>query len=172
VVPLPIKPKPDPDLPDDWYEIDLYRLDEAWVSQVRLYHHFALKLADAQADWDRAKAATELAWAELAQDVRRNPTKYGAPKTTEDAVKEIVQMQREYQHAVAAEIDARHAVEVLRAAMGTLDNRKKGLEKAVDLFLSDYFAEPRKPAGAGREAAEKFEYKAAFEAEGRRGKKK
>ena len=42
-------------------------------------------------------------------------------------------------------IDLGHKVGMLEAAIKTLDNRKKALEDAVQLRLSDYFSEPKKP---------------------------
>jgi hypothetical protein len=127
----------------DFFEIDKNQLDREWVRQPGLYHKYALQLADAKRDFEQAKTAVDLAEASADSDIRERPQKYGIEKVTEAAVKATVAGHKAVKEAIAALHEARHKVDVLQAAVTTLDHRKKALENLVDLRLADYFAEPR-----------------------------
>ena len=127
------------------FEPNKNRLDEEWVAQPRLYAEYAIKLAGARSDLERAKARADVAEAELDKEIRMNPEKFGLSNVTEKGIKSTITLQREYRKATKAIIEAKHLVDVLDAQVSALDHRKKALEKLVDLRLSDYFSEPRTP---------------------------
>ena len=132
----------------DFFTIDKNQLDREWVNQPRLYHKYALQLADAKRDLEQAKTAAELAAAGADASIRKRPAKYGIDKITEPAVKAKAATHPKFIEATKALQTAQHRCNVLQAAVNTLDHRKRALENLVDLRLADYFSEPR----AGRAA--------------------
>ena len=142
-------------------QIDELRLDKQWQEQPSLYHRYALELADAQREYQTARAAVDVAKAEVALDARRDPSRYGLEKTTEATIAEAVAVSEEVRAAVAHLIDARHDVDVLQAVVSGLDHRKKALENLVLLHLSDYWSTPRAPRGeAGAKVREQVQGRA------------
>lgn len=138
-------------------DIDLDRLDEEWVRQPGLYYRYATRLADAQRKHAEAKAALEVAEAELSLQVRKAPEAFlGDVKPTEASVNAAVLLQPKYQKAKTAMIEAKHAVDVLEAAVWALDHKKKGLESAVQLQLANYRSAPRATNGEQRQAVEQM----------------
>ena len=126
---------------------DLNRLEEEWVGQSKLFFVYAEKLADARYDLDNLKSRLEVFAAELALKIRANPSKYGefekAP--TETAIKQIIIVHDKHQKGEELIRKAKHTVDVLDGMVKSLDQRKKGLEKAVDLYGQQYFSIPREP---------------------------
>ncbi len=122
--------------------IDKFRLDQEWERQPEFYHEYALQLADARRDWDEAKNTLEVVKAELHQKISAHPDQYEVIKPTVDAVNNAIVLQQEHKDATADVISAKHRVNVLEAAVAALDQRKRALEKLVDLHLSDYYAKP------------------------------
>lgn len=147
---------------NEFFEIDLNALDVAWVEQPKIYHKYASRLADAKRDAEQAKTAVDVVYSTLDAGIRENPARYGVAKITEPAIKAAVLQHRKYKAAVQASIDAKHAVDVLAAAVSTLEHKKRALENLVDLRLADYFSEPRQKRGgrekfAGRRAGRPME---------------
>ena len=131
--------------------IDKFRLDEEWVNQPEFYHRYALKLSESKTDADEAKNMLEVVRAELHQKISKNPEKYDIPKVTVDAVNNAIVLQSAYRDAQDEVVSTRNDVLVLEAAVNALDQRKRALEKLVDLHLADYFAKPV-ATGASAEA--------------------
>ena len=131
----------------DLFELNKNNLDNEWVSQVSLFAEWADKLAEARQTERRAKAQLELTEAEVKLSIRRNPQQYGLEKVTEGAVTELLTIDKRYQKALAAHHDAEHTVDVYKAKVDTLHQRKGGLEDLVRLRLADYFSEPKAPPG-------------------------
>jgi hypothetical protein len=139
--------------------IDENQLDVEWLGQAELYYTYAAKLSDAIASMDEAKADFELTQAELAKDIREDPGKYDLGKVTDKSVEATVIMQKEYQEAQAAVNTAKHRVGVLKAAVDALDQRKKALEKLVELRLANYYSEPRARTEGAREEVDNIRKK-------------
>lgn len=132
------------DLADEFLEVDQHALDLAWLDQPKLYHRYAVKLADARLEHASAKAALDVIEAELARDIRASPLNFGLEgRPTVDAVQGTVLLQKRYRQGLERLNSAKHAVDVLDAAIWALDHRKKSLENLVQLFLADYFSPPR-----------------------------
>ena len=134
----------------DFYEIDANRLDAEWVSQAKRYHHYAEKLAECRRAWEQAKAERDIVAAEKDKEIRSHPGRFGLEKVTEPVVEKTILLSKGYQAANQAVIEAKYALDIVQAAVDTLDHKKKALENLVSLRLSDYYAEPRAPRGAGR----------------------
>ena len=137
-------------------DIDPNALDRECVKQPRLRRYYGRLLADARRDVAVAKADRDLTEAELRLKIRTKPNDYDLEKITEAAVGETVLTQPGYKRAARRVIDSQHEVDVLaESAVAAIDHRKKSLEDLVQLQLAGYYAEPRLPAGGGREAVER-----------------
>lgn len=127
--------------------IDEHQLDKEWVNQPRMYYKYAKMAADARMASDQAKSQLEVVEADVARSIRNEPGSYGLSKITENAIKETIPLQRDYQEALAKVIETRHHMDVVNAAVAALDHRKKALEKLVELHNASYYATPRSPSG-------------------------
>lgn len=145
------------------FDLDQHRLDAEWVNQPKAYYEQALLLADARKVLEQAKAERDVVDAELDKDIRLHPTKYKLEKLTEPVIANTVLLQKEHQKAGTLVIGAKHAVDVLQAAVDALDHRKKALENLVHLFLSNYWSEPREPKGEHGDKAKEMERSMAFD---------
>jgi len=145
-------------------DIDKNLLDDEWLNQPKLYYSWALQLEDARLELDNAKAEFDVLQSEIDLDIRTNPEDYGElpkeavekGKITEKMVAAVLIMQKYYKEAQHVIFEAKHRVGVLQAAVAALDQRKKALEKLVDLHGQKYFATPRAPENS-KEAIEQIE---------------
>ena len=124
-------------------EIDRLRLDDEWADQPRMFHVWALKVAEYQARYDEVKSELELMQAELGRDIRDQPESYGIDKVTVDAVNGMILTQGEYQVVGRKLNHASHDVQVAKAAVSALEHRKRALTMLVELWIRDYYADPR-----------------------------
>jgi len=127
------------------FDLDKNKLDSEWLEQSALYYEHALKLADARADYDEAKAAREVVAAETDRKIRKSPEIYGLEKVTESGVANAILLQKEHKAAVQKEIDKRRAVGIVQAMVDALDHRKKALENLVVLDSRNYWSRPQTP---------------------------
>lgn len=145
---------PEPEL---LFDIDKNRLDDEWLNQPKRYFEWAVQLEDARADIDDAKREYDVTKTEFDEvkakvelDIRNDPDDYHLPKVTDKSIAAVVLMQLDYKEAedslykAQERIDtAKHRAGILQAVVSALDQRKKALEKLVDLHGQKYFATPR-----------------------------
>lgn len=148
----------DPDL----FRVDRDRLDEEWERQPGTFFRLAERLAKAEADMERAKAALELAEATLQKEVRRDPAGYGVDKVTDKSVEAAVLSCGSYRKAVEAYIEAKYDRDVTRAAVTALDHKKAALERLVSLHGQNYFSQPKAKDEGGRKVRGEAETGRAF----------
>lgn len=139
----------------DFLAIDELRLDKDCMEQPMLYLEYSLKLADARQNYDETKVQLDLTEAELKQAIRNNPKRFDldGEKITEAAINSKVPLQKEYKDAQGELSDAKHRVDVLSAAVGALDQRKRMLVLLVELRRQELSSEPR-VSGDGKRAVE------------------
>lgn len=152
-------------------ELDIHpdknRLDEEWGKQPKLRLAYSRMWADAREDLTTANGELEVEEAELKLAIRLDPEKFGlVTKVTEDGVMSTLVLQDGYKAAKAKVRECQHAVDVLKGAMDSIDDRRTTLENWVKLWLGDYFASP----GASGEARERMHEveKASVRRKGRR----
>ena len=138
------------------FQIDQDNLDKEWEKQPSLYSKYARATADARREMDEAKSSLEVTKAERALYIRSNLVLYNLTKITESQLSQMVEVEEDVKTAMSNLIEARHHYEVLQAAVGALDHKKKALESLVSLWLADYFATPR-AKGAAKEKMEEME---------------
>lgn len=140
------------DIPDDFdfHRINKFALDDEWELQPKLYRHYAEQVADAERDHRLTETALELVEAEVELAIRKDTVSAGLEKGTEGEIKKAVIVSEKVRQAKRVEINARHKVDVLKAAVRTLEHRKAALEETCRLFLAEYFSRPR-AGDVGRE---------------------
>lgn len=140
-------------------DIDVDRLDAEWLSQPKMFADAAQDLADAEYEYDLAKAELELVIAELDHDIRLFPEKYGVEKISEPAVKQATIRHKRHQEADRKLMEANYRLNLHKAEVNTLGQRKAALEDLVKLRLADYFSTPRTPKGVTSEVLNEREKK-------------
>lgn len=142
-------------------DIDESALDRELVLQASTFYKYALRLANANRKHSEAKAALDVVRAELSIHIRKNPTAYLIDsKLTEAVVESTIEKSTKYQEAIAAVIEAKHRVDVLKAATDALEHKKKALEGLVVLDGRAYYAKPQIPNSLGGSAKEELETQA------------
>lgn len=144
--------------------IDKNLLDDEWIAQPKMCLVWSLQLENAEDDFEAAKTNFEVVKAEVELEIRNNPERCdelpeGAVeknKVTEKMVASAMIRQTKYAEAQQEWIQAKYRVGVLRAAVKSIDHRKKALEKLVDLHGQQYFASPR-ASDRSKEAVDEIE---------------
>lgn len=139
-------------------DIDINKLDEAWVEHVQKVAEVALAIPKAKKRANKAKADMELIEAELKHEIRSDPVTYQLKsKPSNPEVDATVLMQDSYKEAQRKYLSARENVDHLDAAMTVLEHRKRALEDLVKLFGMNYFSKPSVDMETQRQAREVFE---------------
>lgn len=128
---------------DDILHIDLCRLEEACIANPVMMREWADKLADAKREAAHAEAHQKLTYSELMKRIRQRPEAYGLDKVTEETVKAAIICHDDHKIAVAAVIDADHAVDVLKSMTEAINDRGKQLTNACALHGQQYWSKPR-----------------------------
>lgn len=126
----------------DELAIDPNALDVECIEQPEKFFRVAEQAAEAKREVDRCKLALEVTEAELDNDIRANPAKYGISKVTENSLKAALKVTEAYQKAAEALSNAKYENDMLQSATSAWDQRKRMLENLVDLFGKQYFAGP------------------------------
>lgn len=149
--------------------IDEHALDKEWLGQPRLYYKWATHKAKAAADVTAAENRIKSVRAEVFREISENPTAAGVVKATVDGIKAAIEEDPRVLRAEREYIDAKYELDMMAAAVGALDHRKRALENLVELQTAGYYAEPMaKPAS--REAMEEVNKRGARTAGRREGR--
>ena len=137
-------------------DIDPNNLDVDWDNQPKLTLHYCQMLADAWKALNEAKAEQVISSSELKRvyarmyiAVKANPKRYHLKGTTKDEVHSAVLSSKRYiskqdecfdwERAIAS---LNHDVDMLKAAVKAIDDRKAALENRVRLHGQGYFSKP------------------------------
>ena len=112
--------------------IDLNALDTEWLEQPERFYDVATQAAEAKREVERTKLALDIAEAELDNDIRANPVKYGIAKITEGAISSAIKLAKPYQDAVNTHADAQLHNNHMQSGVQAFDQRKKALENLVE----------------------------------------
>lgn len=146
-----------PDTDKSRLSVDRDRLDEDWEKQADFSWEFGEQLANAKLELDTLKGELEVIKAELDLKIRRDPERYlQTEKITESAVKAYVTLSKKVQRKETEIIEKKHEIDILTSYLKSIDDKKRALEKLVDLHGQNYFAKPRAPEHS-REAMESIE---------------
>lgn len=143
--------------------IDKDRLDDEWLHQPRLMHHWSTQLANARAEEVKAKDRLALRRAEIEFMIRQEPDEYlGNVKATEASVTAAVTTHPAVQKALKDYNEARRDADLHQAAVTALEHRKRALENLVKLWGGDYFSAPIADTAAAREGLGKARHRGGF----------
>lgn len=120
-------------------------LDDEWLEQARKYYYYAAAAVEAAAAKDRLKFQCDTMEAKVESEIRKNPERFGVDKITDSSVKAAMLSDDRIQDARKDLLNADKEMKLLQVAERTIGDMKKSLEKLTDLFLSNYWAEPRPP---------------------------
>lgn len=122
--------------------IDIDNLGEEVLKHAEHFRVAAEYLEQVRAVVAERKAALELLEASLSIGIRKDPTKYGVAKVTDSIVAAMVTANEHYQKAQKKYLGAKKSQGVAQVQVDALEHKKRMIEKAVDLFLADFFADP------------------------------
>jgi hypothetical protein len=123
--------------------VDKYSLDSEWERQPQLAADWNTAWAQAVFERDKAKEQLEIKKAEVGNDIRENPERYGfAKKPNEDTIKDLVQTNSEVVKANRKLVDAVYNMNLILSGKIGMDHRKSALERLVMLENSGYFSKP------------------------------
>lgn len=141
--------------PRDPFAIDEDDLWGEWLRQARLTRTAGVRVADAEHHVSQIRAAHAVAVAEAVRRVRRSPDSYGLKgKPAEDAVKSAAVLDSDVLAALNDVHNAEHALAICKAESVAMSDRRRALERLVELIAIDYHAEPRARGPAARAAVE------------------
>lgn len=135
------------DIDLDDLDIDVTRLDDEWSKQPKLYFHAAELQADVAARVDRLRSLVKVAEAEVRALVVADTDKYDAGKGTAPDITAAVIRAMANKKVVTNLRKAEHRLDIVKAFVGALDQKKRALESHVNLFVHNYNSAPREPKG-------------------------
>jgi len=125
----------------DELTIDKHNLDVEWINQSKVFAEWGEELVYAQERTDKAKANLDLIKAQTDSKIRANNI---GGKTTESQILNMIIQDSEYQKAIVEHIEAKKQEGIIEIARKAFEfQRNKALDRLTDLFLSNYWAEPR-----------------------------
>ena len=128
--------------------IDPDKLDEEIFSQPGLYMKFSEIYSEIEKKRERLKNKLVVLEAGLDFRIRSKPEMFGLKSlksVTESLVKNTIQRQEEVQIINEKIIQANYDLNIVKAAITSLEHKKKMLEKAVDLYNGQYFSPIKAP---------------------------
>ena len=139
-------------------QIDPQRLDDEWLRQAQLTRKAGRAEAEARHAYNQTKARLDVLAARLNLRIRDNPGKYGLPaKPNNDVIAAAVTVNEEHVQ-LQQELNLRKfELDLASTEVLTMLDRRKALERLVELLALDYYSEktPRAQSAAGRETSEK-----------------
>jgi hypothetical protein len=130
---------------EDDIRIDEEMLDLEWTEQPLKMLKYCSILAKALKEVDVKKQELDIVKADIDKAVRTSPETFGLGKVTEATVEFTVIRQAEYVAANNSLIEAKYEMEMAKAAVRAMDQRKDALEGMVRLYIAGYFAGPSVP---------------------------
>lgn len=133
-------------IPSEIANIDKHTLDDEFENHPRTMLVYATKLADANLKLRQAEAQYEETKAEVASAMRTNPTDYGLKdKPSEASIDRELPRDEEIKESHRLVLDCQHKVDLLKAAVNVLRDKKGCLEELAKLHTAAYYGEPKSP---------------------------
>lgn len=134
--------------------IDEGALDRECLAHPRRLLRWVLLEADARQEVALTKARVDLAEARVRRAVRLDPASFGLKeKYTVGDIAEVVTLSKEYNEALTEFTAAEHHADQVRGVVSALHEKRRAIERLVELKQIDYYAEPRPKVGpAGSDA--------------------
>jgi hypothetical protein len=131
------------DKPKNPFEINPNELDQELIHQASLTRRVGLEEADAKHAYNQAKSRLDVIEARLKLKVKQDPESYGldTSKPTVQDIQAAVIATEEYQKAVAVMEQARFCLDIASVDTTAALDRRKMLERFVEILSLDYWAE-------------------------------
>lgn len=136
------------------FEIDPARLDFECLQQAKLSRAAGVREADVRHAHAQAKARLDVVAARLTLAVRKSPDAFGlGVKATVGEIEAVVITQPGYEKALAEMNQAKYELDIAGADTFAYIDRRKMIERLVDLLALDFHAErePKPRTAEGRE---------------------
>jgi len=137
----------------DSLKLDIMSLDTACLEQASLYEEMGEDWAEAVAERDRVKERLTAKRAEIDEDVRKHPDKYGGEKITETWISNKVSQDPEVVTLNDELITCQYNVNMLSTGKESIEHRGNALKFLIDLFKGNYFAASSRRFPGNSEAA-------------------
>ncbi len=121
-------------------KIDNLRLEKEWTNHPEQFHKCARLAADAQFAYDCAKSKLVKVSADLNRQIREEFAEEKV-KATKDEVDSAVQIDPLYLSADQKVNETRHALELAKADVQSLEHKKRALTLLVELWVKEYYSE-------------------------------
>ena len=125
-------------------------LDGDWQQLPQEIMAWSSAYADAVKESQEAENQRVLIRSKVERKVRLNPKDYGFEKMTEDSIKSTVNVQQEVVDIEQVCVDAKHAVNTIKAIVEALDVKRSSLKYLTELTLVGYTGSAALPAGMKR----------------------
>jgi septal ring factor EnvC (AmiA/AmiB activator) len=136
--------------------IDLNRLEEECERNPKLAIEWGQELAKANANLADAEKKVKRIGAELTLAIRRDPESYmKGVKATDETVKAGVLSHPDYQAAEQEVIAAQYEVDMMKAMVYAIADRKTELENITQLHGQQYWSKPHTPTMESQKADRK-----------------
>jgi len=131
--------------------IDETALDFEWIDQPVKMMQYGSHAAAMKNALDKAKEALDFTKAELDNEIRSDPEKFGLEKVTDKAIEATILLQERYKKVSESYLNAKFESDVAFAAVKAFEQRKDALENLVRLHGQQYFAGPKVPRNLPQE---------------------
>ncbi len=162
-----------------FHDLNLHRLEEEWLAQVRLFAQYATELAEADYAVEVAKTDLKLTEAELEEadarldrEIRRHHIEFGIERITESAVEKTIILQGGHVRAKDKMFVAMKKLnelkrdrDIAKVAVDTMHQRNPALKDLVTLQGRSYYSTPNLPHTVGGEELQERIAEKAFKKE-------
>lgn len=125
-------------------KIDSKNLDREIEEHGQKFMEWVERYASAEKEILAAERNLKIVKAEVENKIRSNPEKYNLEKVTDSVVKAKVRVSKKVNIAAERFENAKYDLEVMRGMREEMGaNRKKMIEKLVDLWISGVHSDPR-----------------------------
>ena len=122
--------------------INEQELDLEALNQPKLTLMYGKYKVECETEMKKAKERFELIKAELRNDIRTNPNKYGLDKVTIPIVEDAVLTCDKYKKALEIYRQAEEQWEMAKIAYYAIQDKKESLSMLIKLLSADYFKGP------------------------------
>lgn len=123
--------------------IDKDVLDKELVNHGNTSMKWAERLADAIEEREIKKAEIEVKRAKLSKEIRTNPKDFDLEKVTESAIGDVITLDKEMQQLNRELIEIVKNLNILTWVKDEMQNKRKRLERLVELYLGQYWSDPK-----------------------------
>lgn len=126
-------------------------LDVEWLDQPKLTFKYTAHESKCRKELEELKSELDIVSADLDKAIREDPEKFGLPKITETAIRNVITAHPDFKEVQQAVRDAEYELNMAQAAVRSIYAKKDALENLVRLFGQQYFAGPKVPRDLSKE---------------------